>query len=144
MGVLMVQGPPLDLGAPCSSFRSYRQTGPASNAPRVSLVSPAVINFPLWPTLQHLFERDSSFESRQGGAETEVQPVPEAEMQTSRSMDIESIRILEVPFITVRRAVEKQHDGVLAENLSMDLDVVRKIASLDRGGSLVAQDLFNG
>ncbi len=78
----------------------------------------ALIDGVVGEAVEDFFEHDSGFEARDLRSDTDVGCVAEAEIPRGRTLDIESVGILELPLVSVGRGVEKQDplagDQVLA------------------------------
>src|ERR1700757_1623779 len=69
-----------------------RQLRPSPNAGRVRLARVGVVDFPVRPALDDLFERHPRLHARQRRSEAEVQPVAETEMGVA-AMDVELLTV---------------------------------------------------
>src|SRR4051794_18832092 len=117
---------------------------PAADRRGAGLPGVLPVDVPLGEALQHLVECDPSFESRQRGAEAEVDAVPEGEVMVDLAVDVEGVAVVEPAVIAVRGAVEEQDGAAGGDGLAVVLDVGGHVSRLDWRRSLVAEDLLDG
>src|SRR5262249_40804293 len=107
-------------------------------------LGPLVIDFPLGPTREYLFEGNTALETSEARAETKVNAVAEAQMVDVPASHVETIGPLELAFVPVRRTVDQQQRRPRGHARPVQLDVPRDVAGLHRRRRLVAKDLLDG
>src|SRR5262249_12398494 len=108
-----------------------RQSLPAAHRRCARHLGPVVIDFPLGPTREDLFEGDTTLETSEARAETEMDAVSEAQVIDVSASDVETIGILELAVVPVRRTVEQQQRRTDGHPRPVQLDVPRDVAGLD-------------
>src|SRR5262245_16129081 len=113
------------------------QALPAAHRRRARHLGPLVIDFPLGPTRQDLFEGNTALETREARAETEMDAVTEAQVVDVPASDVETICPLELALVPVRRTVQQQHRRTRGHPCPVQLHVPRDVARLHRRRRLV-------
>src|SRR5262245_27183438 len=121
-----------------------RQSLPTAHRRRARHLGLFVIDFPLGPTRQYLLEGNPALKTSETRAETEMDAVAEAQVIDVLAFHVETIGILELALVPVRRTVEQQQRGPLGHPRPVQLDVPRDVAGLHRRRRLVAKDLLDG
>src|SRR5262249_14077075 len=117
-----------------------RQPLPTAHRRRARHLRSLVIDFPLGPTRQYLFESYTALETGEARAETEVDAVAEAQVVDVPACHVEPIGILERAFVPVCRTVEQQEGRTLGHARPVQLDVPRDVAGRPRRRRLQGQD----
>ena len=78
-----------------------------------------------------------------GGAEAEVDAVPEREVLADLAMDVEPVGVVELALVAVGGADEEQDRAALRDGLPVDLDVARDVAPDVGRRRLEAQQLLD-
>ena len=77
----------------------HRQAVPATDGGGPRLDRPVEVDLPVREALQHLVERDPSFEASERSTEAEVQAVTERQVVVEQTVDVERVAVLELPVV---------------------------------------------
>src|SRR5207237_9891636 len=87
--------------AACSSPGKHRESLPPPDSRRVRLLGIVPVDLPRREPLQHLFQRDAAFETRQRGTEAEVDAVTERQVVVDLAGDVEAVAVREAALVAV-------------------------------------------
>ena len=72
---------------------------------------------------EQLLECNPGFESRKGGAKTEMRPVTQREMPLDLSLDVEALGLIKLPLIEIGRCPYEENPCILGDRLAMQCEV---------------------
>src|SRR5438132_8066971 len=124
------------------SSRMNRQRLPAPHRRCAGHRGVLPVDGPLGEASEHLVERHPSFEAGEGGAEAEVDAVPEAQVVTDLAVDVEAVTVGEPALVAVCAPVQQHHHAALGHGLAVVLDVPSHVPGLHRRRGLVPEQLL--
>src|SRR5437660_2412012 len=99
------------------SGRTHRQRFPAPHGRCAGHLGVLRVDVPLREALQHLVEGHPPLEAGEGGAEAEVDAVPEAQVVADPAMDVETVAVGEAALVAVGAPVQQDHHAALGDCL---------------------------
>src|SRR5215207_8176062 len=84
-----------------TSADDRRHAVPAAHGRGLGPVRSRHVDFPLGPSLEHLFERNATFQAGQRRSNAEVRTAAERQVTAGLAVDVEAVGILKMPFIAV-------------------------------------------
>src|SRR6185503_8776611 len=100
-----------------------RQLLPAAHRRRTRHLGRIMIDLPVGPARQYLFEGDTALESSETCAETEVGAVAEAQVVDVLARHVQTIGVRELALVPIRRTVRSEERRTLGHARPVQVDV---------------------
>ena len=120
-----------------------RKLLPAAHGRGVLQLGRVPVDLPGRPALEYLLKRDPALKPGQGRAEAVMRAEDEGQVHVLLAVDVERVRVVEAPGITVGRAHHAQQRAARGHRLPVPLDVPRHVAGVERAGRLAPQHLLD-
>src|SRR5579864_934562 len=127
-----------------SSANGHRDTGEPGHVGHVHPRQAGLADLPPGPAPGPLLDGDLALHAGQGRAETTVDAVPEADVDALAPIDVEPVRLVELPLVTGRRTGQEEHRDAGRNRAPLERRLANAETSLVLRRGPIAQHLLDG